>query len=57
MKHNACCAGVVDMLCGGIENIHANRLIHGHHHGGNLLVENEPDSVDTCRGYRLTWSN
>jgi len=23
-------------------------LIHGNLHGGNLLVENEPDSIDAC---------
>ncbi|GBB91517.1 hypothetical protein RclHR1_18860004 [Rhizophagus clarus] len=45
-----CWRDIVDILwgiSGGIENIHESGLIHGHLHGGNLLVENELDSVDT----------
>uniref|UniRef100_U9U708 Protein kinase domain-containing protein n=1 Tax=Rhizophagus irregularis (strain DAOM 181602 / DAOM 197198 / MUCL 43194) TaxID=747089 RepID=U9U708_RHIID len=46
-----CWRDIVDMLwgiSGGIENIHKSGLIHGHLHGGNLLVENELGSVNIC---------
>ena len=46
-----CWRDIVEMLwgiSGGIECIHKNGLIHGNLHGGNLLVENEQDSVDAC---------
>jgi serine/threonine protein kinase len=45
-----CWKDILDMLwgiSGGIKNIHESGLIHGHLHGGNLLVENEPGSVET----------
>src|SRR5688500_6751626 len=44
-----CWRDIVEMLwgiSGGIEHIHENELFHGNLHGGNLLVENERDSVD-----------
>ncbi|CAI2162541.1 2206_t:CDS:2 [Funneliformis geosporum] len=44
-----CWRDIVEMLwgiSGGIEYIHENELIHGNIHGGNLLVENELDSID-----------
>ncbi|CAI2172748.1 16168_t:CDS:2 [Funneliformis geosporum] len=46
-----CWRDIVDMLwgiSGGIEEIHRNDLIHGNLHGGNVLIENESDSIDTC---------
>ncbi|EXX74649.1 kinase-like protein [Rhizophagus irregularis] len=46
-----CWRDIVDMLwgiSGGIENIHESGLIHGHLHGGNLLVEDEPGSAEIC---------
>ena len=44
-------------ISGGIEYIHENGLVHGNLHGGNLLVENEQDSViarvaDVCQSIR-----
>src|SRR5688572_4230748 len=33
-------------ISGGIIYIHENGFVHGNLHGGNLLVENETDSVD-----------
>ncbi len=45
-----CWRDIVEMLwgiSGGIEYIHESGLVHGNIHGGNLLVENEPDSVDS----------
>ncbi|CAG8733214.1 21354_t:CDS:2, partial [Dentiscutata erythropus] len=40
---------IVDMLwrvVNGLERIHDHGLYHGNLHGGNLLVENEPESID-----------
>ncbi|CAG8516139.1 3356_t:CDS:2 [Dentiscutata heterogama] len=45
-----CWRDIVDMLWGianGLERIHDHGLYHGNLHGGNLLVENEPESIDT----------
>ncbi|CAG8598294.1 17239_t:CDS:1 [Racocetra fulgida] len=45
-----CWRDIVDMLWGianGLERIHEHGLYHGNLHGGNLLVENEPESIDT----------
>src|ERR1043165_3286968 len=42
---------IVEMLWeifGGINYFHENGLIHGNLHGGNVLIENGTDSVDTC---------
>ncbi len=44
-----CWRDIVDMLwriSAGLNVIHENNLIHGHLHGGNILVENEADSID-----------
>ncbi len=44
-----CWKDIVEMLwgiSGGIEYIHESGLVHGNLHGGNLLVENEQDSID-----------
>ncbi|GBB86634.1 hypothetical protein RclHR1_01300019 [Rhizophagus clarus] len=41
---------IVDMLWAiseGLNFIHEYDLVHGHLHGGNILVENEMDSIDT----------
>ncbi len=40
---------IVDILwkiSAGLNVIHENNLIHGHLHGGNILVENKTDSID-----------
>ncbi|RGB32205.1 hypothetical protein C1646_763192 [Rhizophagus diaphanus] len=45
-----CWGDIVDMLWAisdGLNFIHERDLIHGHWHGGNILVENETDSIDT----------
>jgi serine/threonine protein kinase len=45
-----CWRDIVDMLWGisaGLNFIHERNLFHGHLHGGNILVENEMDSIDT----------
>ncbi|CAG8765858.1 15879_t:CDS:2 [Cetraspora pellucida] len=45
-----CWRVIVDMLWGianGLERIHEHGLYHGNLHGGNLLVENEPVSINT----------
>ncbi|CAG8520462.1 14718_t:CDS:2 [Acaulospora morrowiae] len=45
-----CWRDIVDMLwgiSGGLHQIHKENLCHGNLHGGNLLVENEPESIDT----------
>ncbi|PKY18954.1 kinase-like protein [Rhizophagus irregularis] len=45
-----CWRDIVDMLwaiSAGLNFIHERGLIHGHLHGGNVLVENEMDSIDT----------
>ncbi|CAB5153537.1 unnamed protein product [Rhizophagus irregularis] len=45
-----CWRDIVDMLwaiSAGLNFIHESGLIHGHLHGGNVLVENEMDSIDT----------
>jgi len=45
-----CWRDIVDMLwsiSSGLHVIHEHDLIHGHLHGGNILVENEMDSIDT----------
>ncbi len=44
-----CWRDIVEILwgiSGGIEYIHESGLVHGNLHGGNLLVENEQDSID-----------
>ncbi|CAB4381545.1 unnamed protein product [Rhizophagus irregularis] len=44
-----CWRDIVDMLwsiSAGLNVIHELGLVHGHLHGGNILVENEMDSVD-----------
>ncbi|CAG8436041.1 9348_t:CDS:2 [Diversispora eburnea] len=44
-----CWRDIVDMLWGiseGLEKIHKEGFSHGNLHGGNLLIENEPESVD-----------
>jgi len=44
-----CWRDIVDMLwsiSAGLDFIHGNNLVHGHLHGGNILVENEADSID-----------
>ncbi|POG81045.1 kinase-like domain-containing protein [Rhizophagus irregularis DAOM 181602=DAOM 197198] len=41
---------IIDMLWSisvGLNFIHEHDLVHGHLHGGNILVENEMDSIDT----------
>ncbi|CAG8708094.1 12668_t:CDS:1, partial [Funneliformis caledonium] len=43
-----CWRDIVEMLyeiSGGIKDIHKGELIHGNLHGGNVLIENEPDFV------------
>ncbi|CAB5153469.1 unnamed protein product [Rhizophagus irregularis] len=45
-----CWRDIVDMLwaiSAGLNFIHERDLIHGNLHGGNILVENEMDSIDT----------
>jgi serine/threonine protein kinase len=45
-----CWRDIVDMLwsiSNGLDFIHKQDLVHGHLHGGNILVENEVDSIDT----------
>ncbi|CAB4381565.1 unnamed protein product [Rhizophagus irregularis] len=45
-----CWRDIVDMLwsiSAGLHVIHEHNLVHGHLHGGNVLVENEMDSIDT----------
>ncbi|CAI2185823.1 3624_t:CDS:1, partial [Funneliformis geosporum] len=45
-----CWRDIVEMLreiSVGIELIHKNELIHGNLHGGNILVENDLDTIDT----------
>ncbi|CAG8492423.1 6318_t:CDS:2 [Acaulospora morrowiae] len=45
-----CWRDIVDMLWGissGLEQIHKYNLYHGNLHCGNLLVENEAESIDT----------
>ena len=45
-----CWWDIVQMLwsiAAGLNFIHELNLIHGHLHGGNILVENEVDSIDT----------
>ncbi|GES95710.1 kinase-like domain-containing protein [Rhizophagus clarus] len=45
-----CWRDIVDMLwsiSAGLHIIHEHNLVHGHLHGGNVLVENEMDSIDT----------
>jgi serine/threonine protein kinase len=45
-----CWRDIVDMLwaiSAGLNFIHERDLVHGHLHGGNILVENEMDSIDT----------
>ncbi|CAG8483321.1 10120_t:CDS:2, partial [Acaulospora morrowiae] len=45
-----CWRDIIDMLwgiSGGLDQIHKDGLCHGNLHGGNLLVENEPESIDT----------
>jgi len=34
-------------ISAGLNFIHERNLVHGHLHGGNILVENEMDSIDT----------
>src|SRR6266542_1678544 len=44
-----CWRDIVDILwkiSAGLNVIHENNLIHGHLHGGNILVENKTDSID-----------
>src|SRR5581483_11317642 len=44
-----CWRDIVDMLwsiSAGLNVIHELDLVHGHLHGGNILVEDEMDSVD-----------
>jgi serine/threonine protein kinase len=44
-----CWRDIVDMLwaiSAGLNFIHERNLVHGHLHGGNILVENEMDSID-----------
>ncbi|RHZ87498.1 hypothetical protein Glove_34g34 [Diversispora epigaea] len=44
-----CWRDIIDMLWGiseGLEKIHKEGFYHGNLHGGNLLIENEPESVD-----------
>ncbi|CAG8608179.1 6006_t:CDS:2, partial [Funneliformis caledonium] len=45
-----CWRDIVDMiwsLAVGLNVIHEAGLVHGHIHGGNILVENEADSIDS----------
>jgi serine/threonine protein kinase len=45
-----CWRDIVDMLweiSAGLNFIHERDLVHGNLHGGNILVENEMDSIDT----------
>ncbi|PKK77107.1 kinase-like protein [Rhizophagus irregularis] len=45
-----CWRDIVDMLWSiseGLHVIHEHNLVHGHLHGGNVLVENEMGSIDT----------
>ena len=45
-----CWRDIVDMLwaiSAGLNFIHERDLVHGHLHGGNILVKNEMDSIDT----------
>ncbi|CAI2164414.1 12317_t:CDS:1 [Funneliformis geosporum] len=45
-----CWRDMIDMLweiAGGIEYIHEKGLFHGNLHGGNILIEHEPDSINT----------
>src|ERR1051325_4044485 len=44
-----CWRDIVDMLwsiSAGLNFIHERELVHGDLHGGNILVENEMDSID-----------
>src|SRR5688572_10134639 len=44
-----CWRDIIDMLwsiSAGLDFIHGNDLVHGHLHGGNILIENEADSID-----------
>ncbi|GBB96804.1 hypothetical protein RclHR1_02840001 [Rhizophagus clarus] len=44
-----CWRDIIDILWSiatGLESIHENNLVHGHLHGGNILVENEMNSID-----------
>ncbi len=48
-----CWRNIVKMLwgiSGGIDYVHRSELIHGNLHGGNVLVEDEQDSVDAHVG-------
>ncbi|CAI2181645.1 4482_t:CDS:2 [Funneliformis geosporum] len=45
-----CWRDIVNMIweiSAGIEFLHDNGFIHGNLHGGNLLIENEPDIINT----------
>ena len=45
-----CWRDIVDMLwaiSAGLNFIHERNLVHGHLHGGNILVESEINSIDT----------
>ncbi|CAI2162828.1 9119_t:CDS:2 [Funneliformis geosporum] len=49
VKGMLCWRDIVELLWGiseGINKIHEKGLIHGNLHGGNLLIENTPDSVE-----------
>ena len=52
-----CWRDIVDMLwavSAGLNLIHEHGLVHGHLHGGNVLVENELNSIDTKIVYWIT---
>ena len=41
------CRDVMVNVCIGLHVIREHDLVHGHLHGGNVLVEDEMDSIDT----------